>query len=311
MAPDWITRSRTGIQWVVGGLLVLSGLALLGDGGLGIVGGLVWIGTGVVAIPRTRRVLFAAVADRSDLDPSSIGTGLLIIIVVAGVVVGGALTPTPPGDSTTTGTATPTPAPTSMALATVTTTAVPTAAASSATATLTATPAPSATSSGSPAYTVVVTEVVDGDTMEVRYVNGTTDTVRLLGVDAPAAHAPPRPVAFEVPDTERGRRWVSDRGEEARAFARARLANEDVRIVLDERADRRGPNGRLLAYVYYDGVTMLNRQLLAHGHARVSDSSFSRQDAFEVIEADARSVDVGVWGYSASAPTPTVTSTPT
>ena len=37
--------------------------------------------------------------------------------------------------------------------------------------------------------TVTVTDVVDGDTVDVRYENGSTDTVRLLGIDAPAAIA--------------------------------------------------------------------------------------------------------------------------
>ncbi|MFD1643945.1 thermonuclease family protein [Halohasta litorea] len=33
--------------------------------------------------------------------------------------------------------------------------------------------------------TVTVTHVIDGDTMEVEYANGTEETVRLLGVDTP------------------------------------------------------------------------------------------------------------------------------
>ena len=42
-------------------------------------------------------------------------------------------------------------------------------------------------------HTVAIVEVVDGDTMDVRYRNGTTDTVRLLGVDTPEADAEPQP----------------------------------------------------------------------------------------------------------------------
>jgi len=54
---------------------------------------------------------------------------------------------------------------------------------------------------------VTVVRVVDGDTMEVRYENGTADTVRLLGVDTPEVHARNSPDEFEgVPETAAGER---------------------------------------------------------------------------------------------------------
>ncbi|MGA9399647.1 thermonuclease family protein [Haladaptatus sp.] len=35
---------------------------------------------------------------------------------------------------------------------------------------------------------VTVTDVVDGDTLDIQYSNGSTDTVRLLGVDTPESY---------------------------------------------------------------------------------------------------------------------------
>jgi len=46
--------------------------------------------------------------------------------------------------------------------------------------------------------TATVTRVVDGDTVEIEYPNGTADTVRLIGVDPPEVHAENDPAEFEV-----------------------------------------------------------------------------------------------------------------
>lgn len=140
-----------------------------------------------------------------------------------------------------------------------------------------------------------VTEVVDGDTVDVRYPNGTLDTVRLLGVDAPETVAENRPGEFEgVPDTTAGRRCLREAGGEATRFARSRLAGESVTLVLDAEADRRGAYGRLLAYVYARGEN-LNYRLVERGHARVYDSPFSLSAPFYDAEAAARRAARGLW----------------
>ena len=52
----------------------------------------------------------------------------------------------------------------------------------------------------------LVSRVIDGDTIEVRYRNGTTDTIRLLGVDTPETSGGVSPQEFKgIPDTEAGR----------------------------------------------------------------------------------------------------------
>ncbi|WP_267643782.1 thermonuclease family protein [Haloarchaeobius amylolyticus] len=150
--------------------------------------------------------------------------------------------------------------------------------------------------------TATVTRVVDGDTLEIRYQNGTEDTVRLLGVDTPEVHKGVEPEEYPgIPDSLAGRDWLRNWGENASTFVKDRLAGETVRVVVDPESDVRGYYGRLLAYVYYDGPdgeeTMLNEELLRRGLARVYDSSFSKKEHFYELQTEASEQGVGVWGF--------------
>ncbi|WP_254545881.1 thermonuclease family protein [Halomarina pelagica] len=172
-------------------------------------------------------------------------------------------------------------------------------------------------SSGETEWTVEVVRVVDGDTYEVRFPDGHTEDVRLLGVDTPEVHTATDPAEFEgIPNTEDGRRWLRDWGHKASEFARSRVGGDPVRIATDPRADRRGSYGRLLVYVYEQDGTNVNRQLIEQGYARMYDSSFSKRDAFASAERAAQADDVGLWNYepprtSTPEPTPEPTPTPT
>ncbi|MFC7138390.1 lamin tail domain-containing protein [Halosimplex aquaticum] len=158
--------------------------------------------------------------------------------------------------------------------------------------------------------TATVVEVVDGDTIDVRYANGSTDTVRLLGVDTPEVHADNDPSEYEgVPDTEAGAACLEAAGENASAFAREWLAGARVTLVTDPAADRRDRYDRLLAYVHVapageetpanetataDGVDF-NERLVATGRARVYDSTFARSDGYYAAESEAQAAGRGLW----------------
>jgi len=167
---------------------------------------------------------------------------------------------------------------------------------------------PSRDSSGSPAvdgpsiertHTVTVTRVVDGDTMEIRFRNGSTDTIRLLGVDTPEVHTGVEPAEYEgVPENDQGRAWLERWGDSASKYAKSELAGESVTIAFDRQSPRRGGYDRLLVYVYLDNETHFNKQLLVNGYARLYDSEFGKRYEFVDAEATAQSEDVGLWGYT-------------
>ena len=159
-----------------------------------------------------------------------------------------------------------------------------------------------------PSWNVTVTRVVDGDTVDVRYENGSTETVRLLGVDTP--ETPPNSVSpgefEEIPDSDAGREHLVMWGGHATEFAERTLAGKEVRLVVDDRADRRGGYGRLLGYLYVDGENF-NQQLLANGYARLYDSTFTLRDEFAATEATARDNGVGLWSFENTTATETTT----
>ena len=154
-------------------------------------------------------------------------------------------------------------------------------------------------------WTVEIVRVIDGDTMEVRFDDGHTEDVRLLGVDTPEVHTENDPAEFEgIPENDAGRQHLRDWGHKASEFARSQIGGETVRIETDEEADRRGSYGRLLVYLSQDGVEF-NQQLLRQGYARMYDSQFTKRGTYADLEADAQNADVGLWNYEARTATPT------
>ena len=145
--------------------------------------------------------------------------------------------------------------------------------------------------------TATVVEVVDGDTLDVRFQDGSEDRVRLLGVDTPETHVDNSPGEFEgVPDTDAGRTCLAGWGERATAFAEDRLAGETVVVETDPTADRRGGYDRLLAYVTVEGGdASFNQELLADGYARLYDTEFTHRDAYAAVEQGARANATGLW----------------
>ena len=133
-----------------------------------------------------------------------------------------------------------------------------------------------------------VTEVIDGDTVDVRFPNGTTDTVRLLGIDTPEDRGGNQPEEYEgVPDNSAGSNCLGDEGGDATDYLTRRLEGETVTLKYDSEADRRGYFGRLLAYVEHDGKDV-NYELVRTGRARVFDSTFSRNDSYYSAESNAQ-----------------------
>jgi micrococcal nuclease len=143
--------------------------------------------------------------------------------------------------------------------------------------------------------TVEVVDIVDGDTMDIEYENGTEDTVRLIGVDTPEIHAEVSPDEYEgVSDTEPARQCLGGYGDEASTFAEQEIGGDTVQLQYDKLSDRRGSYDRLLIYVIDDGENF-NHLLLDEGLARVYDSTFTESERFYDTEAAERKNQTGVW----------------
>jgi micrococcal nuclease len=134
---------------------------------------------------------------------------------------------------------------------------------------------------GTPATaTVVVSRVVDGDTVEVR-LGGETEDVRYIGVDTPETVKPGAPVDCFGP--------------QASAFNHRLVESRRVRLVLGE--ERRDVYGRLLAYVYL-GDRFVNAELVRRGLARTLTIPPNDRYAerFERLEIAASRAGRGLWG---------------
>jgi micrococcal nuclease len=134
---------------------------------------------------------------------------------------------------------------------------------------------------------VLVTRVVDGDTIEVNY-RGSIVDIRLIGVDTPETVHPTEPVECFGPAASR--------------FTTASLTEETVRLEFD--VERRDYYGRLLAYVWDDGK-LFNRALVQRGFATVSTypPNVRYVERFSAAQDRAQSAGRGLW-EGCSAPVP-------
>jgi micrococcal nuclease len=129
--------------------------------------------------------------------------------------------------------------------------------------------------------TAVVTDVVDGDTIEVLLADGAEEDVRYIGVDTPESVKPGEPVQC-------GALRASDANERL-------VGGRRVRLRFD--AERRDTYGRLLAYVYV-GDVFVNAELVRRGLARTL--TIEPNDSFAPLlrrlEAAAGRAGRGIWG---------------
>jgi micrococcal nuclease len=164
---------------------------------------------------------------------------------------------------------------------------------------------------GGTAQKAVVTRVIDGDTVEVRFTNGEVDTIRLIGVDTPETSLSNQDLSeYGIPDTPSGSDWLLMWGENAESFANDALAGTTVLVVSDPKSDTRGYYGRLLAYIYSDGKNF-GHTLLEKGYARVyTGAEFTLENEYIQIESNAQNANRGLWAYDEEHTTPSPTTTP-
>jgi micrococcal nuclease len=127
----------------------------------------------------------------------------------------------------------------------------------------------------------VVTAVLDGDTIRI----GTT-SVRLIGVDAPEIAHRAKPGEYFGPEATR--------------FARQMLLGKRVRLTFNT-GDEVDAYGRVLAYVFLEDGTFVNRELVRLGYARaLTRFPFAYADDFRGAQDEARRAGRGLWAHHAA-----------
>lgn len=139
--------------------------------------------------------------------------------------------------------------------------------------------------------TYKVARYVDGDTIAVD-MDGTTESIRFIGIDTPETHKPSTPVQCYGPA--------------AAAHTKNVIAAQGgrVRLAADSLGTNRDRYDRLLRYVYLLDGTMVNELNVREGYAFYYPYfPFGKKPQFAAAQASAQTDKRGLWG--ACTPTPT------
>jgi micrococcal nuclease len=127
-----------------------------------------------------------------------------------------------------------------------------------------------------------INHYVDGDTIAVN-MNGSTETVRFIGIDTPETHKPNTPVQCYGPEAAAHTKAVISK------FGKVRLQADP----LDTNRDR---YGRLLRYVYLPDGTLLDEQIVQQGYGFAYLSfPFSKKQQFAADQTAAQTAKLGLW----------------
>ncbi|MGH1342524.1 MAG: thermonuclease family protein [Nannocystales bacterium] len=135
-----------------------------------------------------------------------------------------------------------------------------------------------------PAMDARLVRVTDGDTIVVT-VDGKQERVRLIGID--------------TPETKHSPRGAEPLADEATAALRTLLRRHPLRLRLRLDAEERDRYGRLLAYVYANGV-FVNEAMVRDGWARALriPPNVRHAKTFDRLADEARRRRLGIWATS-------------
>jgi endonuclease YncB( thermonuclease family) len=129
-------------------------------------------------------------------------------------------------------------------------------------------------------YSVV--EVVDGDTVKLN-INGTTETLRLIGLDTPETVDPRKPVQCF--------------GKEASNKGKELLTGKKVRIEEDPTQGKSDKYNRILAYIYTENGILYNKYMIEQGYAHeyTYNTAYKYQTEFKEAQRLAQQNQLGLW----------------
>ena len=131
-----------------------------------------------------------------------------------------------------------------------------------------------------------VVSVTDGDTLKVS-LNGTVETIRVIGIDTPETVHPTKPVECF--------------GIEASNKAKELLAGKTVTVVTDPSQGTRDKYDRYLAYIILEDGSDFGEVMLRGGYAYeyTYDIPYQNQSAYKKAEDTARTGETGLWADGA------------
>lgn len=136
-----------------------------------------------------------------------------------------------------------------------------------------------------------VNHFVDGDTISVN-MDGTSETIRFVGVDTPETHKPDTPVQCYGPA--------------AAAYTKNIIssAGGKVRLQSDSLSTNRDRYNRLLRYVYLPDGRLVNEELIRNGYGFYYPYfPFTKSSQFAADEQQAMAARRGLWGNCHPTPT--------
>ncbi len=127
-----------------------------------------------------------------------------------------------------------------------------------------------------------VSSVVDGDTVKVN-INGTVETLRLIGMDTPETVDPRKPVQCF--------------GKEASNKAKELLIGKKIRIEKDSTQGELDKYGRRLAYIYREDGLFYNKYMIEQGYAHEYsyNTPYKYQAEFKAAQKLAQANLRGLW----------------
>ena len=126
-----------------------------------------------------------------------------------------------------------------------------------------------------------VSQFIDGDTIAVD-MNGSVETIRMIGVDTPETHNPDTPVQCY--------------GQEATDYTKRLIGLDKVRLQADPLNTNRDRYERLLRYVYLTDGTLLEEKIIENGYGfAYTQFPFLKNVEFKGYEDNAKAANKGLW----------------
>lgn len=126
-----------------------------------------------------------------------------------------------------------------------------------------------------------INHFIDGDTIAVN-MNGSVETIRMIGVDTPETHKPNTPVQCYGP--------------QAADFTRNLIGRNSVRLQADPLDTNRDRYGRLLRYVYLPDGRLVEAELINNGYGfAYTLFPFGKKSEFAADMQTAQSDKKGLW----------------